>query len=251
VKRLSLLAFGTAAVLLHSAAQTQERALGLAPDPIFRSGSSLLRDVDPLGGGTGRAAPKPLGYEDTPLAPAKAERTEKKPKGQTEITALEATFDQKTREAVFLGDVTVQDPEFTVTCDRLTALLKKQKTGGEKPAGKPSPTPAKGSSEPKGGGGLEKAIAEANPGKQVVITQNKVEADGSVVLNIGKGRKTVYNAATGDIVLTGSPSVQQGINLCVAESDETVMTLNRNGRMKVQGPHRTTIKDTNSIDGAR
>lgn len=200
----------------------------------------------------------PLGYEGTPIG-KRQPKEEKKPKGQTEITALEATFDQKTREAVFIGDVLVKDPEFTVTCDRLTALLKKQQqeeaVPKATPAAEPPPAalPAPGA-EPaaeKKGGGLDRAIAEAAKGNEVTITQEKFEADGSLTKNIGKAKKATYDAVTGDIVLTGSPSVQQGINLCVAQSEETVMTLNRNGRMKVEGPHKTVIKDTDTVEAAR
>lgn len=194
----------------------------------------------------------PLGYEGTPLAKPKKDKEEKKPKGQTEITALEATFDQKTREAVFIGDVLVKDPEFSVTCDRLTAFLKKQGEGAAPKAVPADPPPANRESTAESkGGGLDHAIAEASRGKEVTIQQDKFEADGTITKNIGHAKKATYDAKTGDIVLTGSPSVQQGINLCIAQSDETVMTLNRNGRMKVEGPHKTVIKDTNSVDAAR
>jgi lipopolysaccharide export system protein LptA len=195
---------------------------------------------------------KTLGYEGTPLAPKKSEEPSKKPKGQTEITALEATFDQKSREAVFIQDVIVKDPEFTVNCDRLTAYLKKVKSGSERPPASPSPAAASPGEDAKDakGGGLERAVAEANPGSIVVITQDKLESDGSISQNIGKGRKATYDATTGNIVLTGMPSVQQGVNLCVATDESTVMTLNRNGRMKVDGPFKTVIKDTSS-EGTR
>lgn len=187
----------------------------------------------------------PLGYEGTPLA--KKEKEVKKPKGETEITALEATFDQKTREAVFIGDVVVKDPEFTVTCDRLTAFLKQQKNGANAaPPADPPPTSAPSAGEAKGGG-LDHAIAEAAKGKEVLIQQDKFEADGTITKNIGRAKRATFDSKSGDIVLTGSPSVQQGINLCIAQSEDTVMTLNRNGRMKVEGPHTTKIKDTQSI----
>jgi lipopolysaccharide export system protein LptA len=196
---------------------------------------------------------KSLGYEDTPLAPKKNEEPAKKPKGQTEITALEATFDQKTREAVFIQDVVVKDPEFTVNCDRLTAYLKKVKTGSERPPANPppaNPSPAAAPPVEDSKGGLERAVAEANPGSVVLIRQDKIETDGSISQNIGKGRKATYDATTGNIVLTGMPSVQQGVNLCIATDESTIMTLNRNGRMKVTGPFRTVIKETSS-EGTR
>jgi lipopolysaccharide export system protein LptA len=186
--------------------------------------------------GPGGGPRKQLGYEGTPLA--KESKAPKKAKGQTEITANEASFDQKTREAVFIDKVVVVDPEFNVACDRLTAFMKKPKETG---------APEDLNAAPKGGG-LERAIAEASPGKQVLITQDKIEADGTITKNIGKSDKANYDALTGDVVLTGSPSVQQGINLCVATDPGTVMTLNRNGRMRVEGPHKTIIKDTASAE---
>jgi lipopolysaccharide export system protein LptA len=201
------------------------------------TGDSLPR-LDLFGSGGGPR--KQLGYEGTPLA--KDPKTPKKAKGQTEITALEASFDQKTREAVFIEKVVVVDPEFNVACDRLTAYLKKPKAAG------PQPPPSETLDSASKGGGLERAVAEANPGRQVIITQDKIEADGTLTKNIGKADKANYDAQTGDVILTGSPSVQQGINLCVATDPSTIMTLNRNGRMRVEGPHRTVIKDTASTE---
>lgn len=192
---------------------------------------------------SGRGGRPSLGYEGTALDPKKAPKAEKKAKGQTEITSLEATFDQRSRQAVFIGNVVVTDPEFSVNCDRLTAILKNTKKDAA--AGDTANAP-----EEKGGG-LERAIAEAAAGKEVVIIQDKLESDGSITKNVGRGRKATYDAKTGDIVLSGSPSVQQGINLCVATSDETVMTLNRNGYNRVEGPNKTVIKDTNAADTLR
>jgi lipopolysaccharide export system protein LptA len=205
---------------------------------------------------------RPLGYEGTPIAAKKGEEV-KKAKGQTEITSLEATFDQKGMVAVFLREVVVKDPEFTVNCDRLTAYLKKAKNGAERPAATPAPEnrapaspppanpppanplPGKSADDPKGGG-LDHAIAEADPGNVVIITQDKVESDGSITKNIGKGRKVTYDSATGNIVLTGMPNIQQGINLFVATDESTVMTLNRNGHVTFAGPTKTILKDTSS-----
>jgi lipopolysaccharide export system protein LptA len=209
----------------------------------------LLKRMETIGAGTPK---KPLGLEGTPLAEKKGAKAPKKAKGQTEITAKQATFDQKTREAVFIADVEVKDPEFNVKCDRLIAFMKKEKNGSDKPAANPPPAaepPDK--KDAGGGGGLDHAIAEANPGKVVTITQDKLESDGSITRNVGNGRKATYDATTGDVVLTGMPSVQQGINLCVALEESTVMTLNRDGHMRVEGAHKTTIKDSANLDGGK
>jgi lipopolysaccharide export system protein LptA len=190
-----------------------------------KSESAALFDTglgDPIKTGAGR--------KDRP--------TEKKSKGPTEITALEATFDQKANLAVFIGDVVVKDPEFNVICDKLTAHLKQEEKS--KPAltrpGISPPVEAK-----KKSGGLEKAVAESTSDRRVIITQEKDNGTGGKTLSVGKADKATYDAVTGDVVLTGTPDVTQGINRVQATDPGTVMTLNRDGHMKAVGPHRTTI----------
>ena len=238
-----ILLFSAALGVASSFAQTE--SLRLDTPLLGKTESSLDSTISPR---------KPLGYEGTPVnGGKKTGEPLKKAKGQTEITSLEATFDQKGSVAVFLGDVVVKDPEFTVNCDRLTAYLKKTKTAApNQPAANPppaSPAPANagvGKSDEAKGGGLERAVAEANPGNIVIVTQDKIESDGSVSKNIGKGRKVVYDAASGNIVLTGMPNIQQGVNTFVATDDSTVMTLNRNGHVHFEGPTKTILKDTSS-----
>ena len=54
-----------------------------------------------------------------------------RPQGPTEITATqEAQFDTKTRSGVFIGNVKVVDPQFTLTSNRLTVHLNKDEDGG-------------------------------------------------------------------------------------------------------------------------
>jgi lipopolysaccharide export system protein LptA len=169
-----------------------------------------------------------------PVPDMPEERKEKKAKGATEITALETTFDQKTHQAVFIGDVVVKDPEFNVSCDRMTAFLRHDEGPKPEDAGKLKPVPQK-----KQQGGLDRAIAQGN----VIITQDKADSDGSTKRSVGKAARADYSAVTGEVTLTGSPQVQQGINTCVATSPETVMVMTRDGKMRVNGPHRMTIQD--------
>lgn len=179
----------------------------------------------------------------------KIDRPEKKSKGATEIVALEATFDQKAHVAVFTGEVVVTDPAFIVQADKLTAYLKHE----EKAAPEATPGRLRAAPEPKPdakaskGGGLEKAIAEADPGKVVTVIQEKNELDGTASRSIGHGRKVVFDSVTGDITLTGRPDVQQGINTCVATDDSTIMVLNRDGHMRVTGPHKSVIRDQGDL----
>jgi len=158
-----------------------------------------------------------------------------KPKGETEITAQGGSrFDNNAREAVFIEDVIVVDPEFTLYCDRLTAYLKKVTAeSGEGQAGNVHDAT----------GGLDHAIAESKPGKQVVIVQDKAEASGAVTRSVARGNRATYDANTGDLVLYGNPSVQRGINLTYAIDPSTVITLNRDGEMIIKGPTRTLIKE--------
>ena len=54
-----------------------------------------------------------------------------RPQGPTEITATqEAQFDTKTRSGIFIGNVKVVDPQFTLTSNRLTVHLNKDEDGG-------------------------------------------------------------------------------------------------------------------------
>ena len=230
--------------------------LAQTPSPTPRSEADLLKQIQALTApapstpDAAKTASPPASLFDSGLGdtlngePRKGAKKapEKKGKGPTEITALEATFDQKANVAVFSGDVIVKDPEFNVMCDKLTAQLKSEK---KKPAGggPAAVNPPAGDAAPKKkSGGLEKAIAESTSDRRVVITQEKVE-DGNTTMSIGKADRATYDVATGDIVLTGTPEVQQGINLVLATSADTVMTLNRDGRMRATGATKTVIKD--------
>jgi len=167
-----------------------------------------------------------------------------------EITAqTETTFDETARVAVFLGSVTVKDPQFNLTCDKLTAYLKKvgeikasaspSSTLGSTPAG-PTKT---GDKTQDAAGGLDRAVAEG----QVVITQDKVdESTHEVTHYVGKGAKAIYDSGTGDMTLSGWPQIQQGINNQVATAEDTIMIMNRAGRLRTVGPSKSVIVDQSS-----
>jgi len=165
-------------------------------------------------------------------------------KPPTEITATEdATFSQKTRIAVFNGNVHVKDPEYTITCDKLTAVLKKEALPGAKQA-QPSPAPSKapGKDPAEGaqqeGSNLEKATAEGH----VIIIQDKVDTKtGKVQHYVGKSEKAVYDGDTGDITLTVWPEIRQDENTHVSLAESTVMVINRAGTIRTQGPSKTLL----------
>lgn len=169
-----------------------------------------------------------------PAAPVKAGNV-------TEITATkEASFDNAKHVAVFIGDVRVKDPQFLLTCQKLTAYLKKasiSENGNARPAASPKPA----ASPAPNGGGLEKAIAEGN----VVIVQEKPSEDGKKTTRyVGRADRAEYDAVGGEMRLIGSPQVQEGINLHLGTDPSTVMIMHRDGRtMRTEGPSRTLISD--------
>jgi lipopolysaccharide export system protein LptA len=170
-------------------------------------------------------------------AKKKAETSE--PKAPTEITAQEeTTFDEKERVAHFVGSVVVNDPQFHLSCDRLTAFLKKEspknEAGAEEAASKPANAPA-------ASGGLERALAEGNV---VIIQDKKDEATGEITRYSGKGTHAEYNATTGDMKLSGWPEIRQGLNNQIATSAETVMIMNQAGKLKTIGPSKSVIVDS-------
>ena len=198
-----------------------------APVPLPDGG--LFRNADPLNA-------DPLNLKPAP--------PKEKAQNQTEITADNADFNNRTHIAIFTGDVIVVNPDFNVNCDKLTAYLKHD----EKPAAAPNAPPKPAAPEPGApakpkGGGLEKAVAEMNAGGKVVITQDKKEADGSVTHSIGKADKAVYDAVTGDVTLTGSPEIRQGISRVVPAEEGVKLIINRDGKYRAIGRTKTLLQD--------
>lgn len=212
----------------------------------------LMKGIVPLDSGSGVNS-SGLSDDKTADSQASGVKTQSKGGDVTEITATTgATFDQQTRQAVFTGDVHVKNPQFTLTTDKLTAILKKEMTqshaaGTPAPDASrkgPAPTPDASGKNPalSTGGGLEKVIAEGN----VVIVQEKPATDGTSapVRYVAKSERAEYESASGNVTLTGWPQVQQGINTQVATEASTMMVLNRNGQMHTSGGSKTLIQDT-------
>ncbi len=134
----------------------------------------------------------------------------------TEIYANEAFFDSSKNMGIFTGRVKVTDPRFNLQSDKLTVFISKGENQG-----------------------LERAIAEGNVG---LIRDRPKPGGGPPERAIGRSNKAVYTAATGDVELTGTPRVQQGVNLHVATSPDTVMIINENSQLTTHGPSRTEIR---------
>ena len=143
----------------------------------------------------------------------------------TEIYADEAFFDSTKNMGTFSGRVKVTDPRFNLQSDKLTVFI----TKGENQ-------------------GLEKAIAEGNVG---LVRQRPDPNGGKPSLAVGRAEKATYTAATGDVELRGTPRVQEGPNMHVATSPDTVMIINQNSQLTTHGPSRTEIRQEPKADEAK
>jgi len=133
----------------------------------------------------------------------------------TEIYADEAFFDSTKNMGIFSGRVKVTDPRFSLQSDKLTVFI----TKGQNQS-------------------LEKAIAEGNVG----LVRDRPDPNGGPPTRaIGRADKATYTAATGDVELRGTPRVQEGPNMHVATSPDTVMVINQNSQLMTHGPSRTEI----------
>jgi lipopolysaccharide transport protein LptA len=134
----------------------------------------------------------------------------------TEIYADEAFFDSTKNMGIFSGRVKVTDPRFNLQSDKLTVFI------------------AKGQNQ-----GLEKAVAEGNVG----LVRDRPDPNGGPPTRaVGRADKATYTAATGDVELKGTPRVQEGLNMHVATSPDTVMIINQNSQLTTHGPSRTEIR---------
>jgi len=134
----------------------------------------------------------------------------------TEIYADEAFFDSTKNMGIFSGRVKVIDPRFNLQSDKLTVFITKGQNQG-----------------------LEKAIAEGNVG----LVRDRPDPNGGAPTHaVGRADKATYTAATGDVELRGTPRVQEGANMHVATSPDTVMIINQNSQLSTHGPSRTEIR---------
>jgi lipopolysaccharide transport protein LptA len=134
----------------------------------------------------------------------------------TEIYADEASFDSGKNVGVFTGHVRVFDPRFNLQSDKLTVYLNKGEDQG-----------------------LQKAIADGNVG----VVRDRPDPNGGPPTHaVGRSEHAVYTATDGNVELTGMPKVQQGTNLHIATSAETVMVINQDGHLNTHGPSRTEIR---------
>jgi lipopolysaccharide transport protein LptA len=133
----------------------------------------------------------------------------------TEIYSDEAFFDSTKNMGIFSGRVKVVDPRFNLQSDKLTVFI----TKGQNQS-------------------LEKAVAEGNVG---LVRDRPNPSGGAPTRAVGRADKATYTATTGDVELVGTPRVQEGPNLHVATSPDTVMVVSQNSQLRTHGPSRTEI----------
>src|SRR5207247_11481253 len=133
-----------------------------------------------------------------------------------EIYSDEAFFDSTKNMGIFSGRVKVVDPRFNLQSDKLTVFI----TKGQNQS-------------------LEKAIAEGNVG----LVRDRPDPNGGPPTRaVWRTDKSTYTAATGDVELKGTPRVQEGPNMQVATSADTIMIINQNSQLTTHGPRRTEIR---------
>jgi len=181
---------------------------------------ALLAQLDPPGAPLGGVpvegnGPAP-GAKPIPLAEREKARPKKvEEKREVEILAQGgSTFNKAANLVVFEREVTVNHPQFDLLCDQLIVFLKAEVKEGES--------------------AFDRAIAT---GKKVIV--RKVGADGEV--QIGQARKVTFDKKSGNIILEDWPQVQSGFKLIKARAQSTIITLNEDGKMNVDGPNHTTI----------
>jgi lipopolysaccharide export system protein LptA len=241
------------------------------------TGYAQLGAIEPPGAGIIKrpTAVAPAGeVKPGETKPGEAKAGEAKPgapkqaKGPTEIISREATLNNRINLAVFIGEVDVKDPEFHMTCDKLTVFLKKPKTAKDENAapGEPAPigaeatpAPKKSKDDPKAGatgagakagdkagaaadkgdkgdddsgGKIDRAIADGN----VIIDLVQIDGDGQKKIYHGKAKHAVFDTKKNTCVLTGWPQIAEGSETgagkeLIAREENAVITLDRAGEI--------------------
>jgi lipopolysaccharide export system protein LptA len=133
----------------------------------------------------------------------------------TEIYADDAFFDSAKNIGKFSGHVKVNDPRFAMQSEKLTAYISKENKG------------------------LEKAVADG----QVGVVRDRPDPNGGPPQRtISLSDNAIYTTNDGIVQLMGNPRVQQGVNMHIASSPDTVMILNQEGQLTTHGPSRTEIR---------
>ena len=244
MKKISILAiaFFVAITGVLSAQQSSTTKPKQGKNPAGRSAASPT----PKKSASAAASPK----KENPNVPFGADNQNK---GPTEITARdEFQFDNASRTGVFVGNVKVVDPDFTMTADKLTVHMAKQEEGGglssAEADGNVIIVHANQNKSPKGDSSASASSAPtptATPKLTSLATDppQAVPSPTALVLSIGRAQKALYDAKDQSMTLIGWPQVTQGVNTHISTEEGTRMILYRDGRLKTFGGSRTIIQD--------
>ena len=191
------------------------------------------------------AKPEPL-TPPVPKQPKSPKAT--KQKEPTVIDSDETRFDPKTGHHIFVGNVKVKSPQFTLVTDGQLDVKMKQakKTPPTAPADpkaiKTDTTKAKGDSDGEDAtSDIETAIAN---GKLSTVTQ--VGPDGKI--KEGTGRIIIFDDVKKTLTLKEWPTVRSGPNLIIATDASTIMILDDKNNLTVKGPNTTRLEPDKDPD---
>lgn len=190
------------------------------PAPAASNSAPMVAQATPA------TTPPPIASGDIP-APIPLEPRYEKQKNSSsdvmEIESDESIMDNNKRLITFVGNVIVTEPRFNLTSDKLEVWMNDD-------------TNLDGSSDSADSGAQ---AADKPPFKRAIATGGMVEiekigADGKV--QIAKARKADYDAATGDIVLSGGPpTLQSGSGFVNPSSPDAVIILRADGNHQIKG----------------
>jgi len=191
-------------------------------EPEGRMSEAEIRSVLPKAAATNAPLPPWVG-SDVPLPSDPVvepiPRPEIEPEQVTRITAEFARFDANTNVVTFEENVELDHHEFDLSCQILVAELKPDENGK-----KPDANAAKARAS---AGGIRRAEA-----KGFVIIE-KISPEGKI--QVAKSRHAVYDAESGDVILSDFPQLQDGNSLISGSTQTTKIYLRRNGKYEVKG----------------
>ena len=142
----------------------------------------------------------------------------------------------------------MKDPEFGLSCEKLSIYLKKPVE--PPPVGAaPNPKPQNGADA---GSGIDKAIAEVD----VIITMDKPDANGKPQRYIGRAKKAIFDNASGVLTLSGWPQITESMSGSVSKQilsreEGCVIVIDRAGKIDVKGYHTSTLKEVGAAEPAQ
>ena len=171
------------------------------------------------------STPPPIASGDIPAPVPLQPRYEKAKTSSSDVMEIESdesVMDNDKRLITFTGNVIVTEPRFNLTSDRLEVWMNDDTNLDGSPTSSDS---GSDSDKPP----FKRAIATGG-----MVEIEKIGADGKV--QIAKARKADYDAATGDIVLSGGPpTLQSGSGFVNPSSPDAVIILRADGNHQIKG----------------